>query len=169
MFIDKRLSHHFNMGDHKKFFGRLVFLAQKDFSLIKIGESPVSDECYEFAVESIQAILNSHKGSVYIAMNDQSPTIIKIGRTSKPIQVRERSLNSAGVCGTIKILGAVTSMDSFMTESFTHKRLSTFHHEKEFFQIGVDHAASIITECADLVNDFYGKILESFRFTDNLD
>ena len=84
--------------------------------------------------------------------------IYKIGRTSKDISDREKSLNSAGVIGKIEIVWFDHSIDSILTETFIHQRMKEYHVDREFFNIDVVGASHIITECTDMTYDFYNRI-----------
>lgn len=159
MFVDKKLNQYFNTNSKDKFVSRVIELCKDGrFNEIGVAHSPVFDESIEFAIEAIQDHFDKRMGKIYIAINKLHPTQIKIGRTSKEITEREKSLNSAGVIGKIEIVWFDQSIDSVMTETFIHQRLKSFNTEKEFFDIDPVSASQIITECTDITYDFYNKI-----------
>lgn len=159
MFTDKKLNQCFNDNNKQGFVSRVLDLCKKSkFEKIKVHQSPVMDDSIEFAVECLNDHIEKRMGKIYVAINELHQDRIKIGRTSKDIEERERSLNSAGVSGKIKIVWFDVSLDSVMTETFIHQRIKESHIEKEFFNIDVVSASQIISECTDLTYDFYKKI-----------
>lgn len=160
MFIDKKLNQYFNESNDEKFVNRMLHLAKKlEFEMMGLSESPVKDDCIEYLAEILSKHIQKRKGKIYIAYNDKHPTVIKIGRTSKPIEEREKSLNSAGVIGEIKIIGWCETPDTVISETFIHQRLKKFNTEKEFFSITAKEASVVINECAKITTDFYNKII----------
>jgi hypothetical protein len=129
---------------------------------LKIIESPVMDDCNEYALLSLQDHYSKHMGKVYVANNLNHIGHLKIGRTCKSIQDRERSLNSAGVIGTVKILYWIDTMDCYHTESLCHSLLKEFNLEKEFFNIDFDRAVETLHECTRITNTMYNKLYEIY-------
>lgn len=159
MFVDRKLNQYFNTNTKDKFMSRLLDLCQKSkYESIKLCHSPVYDESLEFAIESINEHISKRTGKVYVARNDLHQDRVKIGRTSKEISDREKTLNSAGVIGKIKIVWWDYSIDSILTEHFIHQRLKEDHLDREFFNLDVVSASMIIQECTDITYDFYNKI-----------
>lgn len=165
LFIDSTLNQFFNENEKKKFVNRILLLAKKSkFESMAVRQSPVMDECIQFAEEAMNEHMQARHGKIYIAFNETYPSIIKIGRTSKSIDEREKSLNSAGVIGKLRMIGWCETHDSILTETYIHQRLKEFSHEKEFFNITPESAASIINECSEMTTKFYQKIFQSLRF-----
>ena len=159
MFIDKKLNQCFNDNNKDKFVSRVFSLCKSaKFDDITISSSSVSDDCLEFAIESINEHIHKRIGKVYVAVNSLYDGVVKIGRTSKDISDREKSLNSAGVIGKIEIVWFDHSIDSILTETFIHQRMKEYHVDREFFNIDVVGASHIITECTDMTYDFYNRI-----------
>lgn len=154
MFADKKLNKYFNENDESKFIQRL--LTNKNTNLIS---SPVIDDCREYALETISNLLDKRNGKVYIANNLNHIHLLKIGRTFKDIKDRERSLNSAGVIGSVKILYWVDTVDCVHTEMLVHKKLKSRNIEKEFYSIDCNHAIEVITECSNITRDFYAELM----------
>lgn len=159
MFIDKKLNQCFNCNNKDRFVSRVFDLCKSaKFDEIYITSSPVSDDCLEFAIESINKHIQKRFGKVYIAVNKTHDGLVKIGRTTKEISEREKSLNSAGVIGKIEIVWFDYSIDSVLTETFIHQRMKQYHVDREFFNIDVVSASNIIIECTDMTYDFYNRI-----------
>lgn len=165
LFIDKSLNQYFNSNEKKNFVNRLLTLAKKSkFENMGVSRSPIMDDCIQFAEESLNEHIDSRRGKIYIAYNDTYPSLIKIGRTTKLISEREKSLNSAGVIGKLKMIGWCETPDSIITETYIHQRLKEFSHEKEFFTISPESAALVINECSEMTVKFYESIFQSLIF-----
>lgn len=159
MFINKKLNQCFNCNNKDMFVSRVFDLCKAvKFDEIQITSSPVSDDCLEFAIESMNKHIQKRLGKVYIAVNKSHDGLVKIGRTTKEIYEREKSLNSAGVIGKMEIVWYDHSIDSVLTETFIHQRMKQYHVDREFFNIDVVGASNIIRECTDMTYDFYNKI-----------
>ena len=61
--------------------------------------------------------------------------ILKIGRTSKNPFIREKTLSSAGVIGSYRLLWVTEFVNVTWAESNIHRELKPFHVVKEFFKI----------------------------------
>lgn len=153
MFRDKKMNQSFNENDHAGFMGRVLAGIP-----IRVQYSPLMDECREFAYEEVARHLERRKGKVYIANNLLHYNHLKIGRTRKSIPERERSLNSAGVVGEIKIMYHVDCIDATMAESLIHRRLAAYHQEKEFFDVPLDMAIHTMEQCVREVMAFYENV-----------
>ena len=163
MFIDKKLNQHFNNNSKSKFVSRVFALCRSSsFDDIKISNSPVSDDALEFAIEAMTEHVKKRTGKVYVAINTLHPDRVKIGRTSKEISDREKSLNSAGVIGKMDIVWFDYSIDCVLTETFIHQRIKEKHIEKEFFKLDIVSASEIVKECTDMTYDFYNKIKRTY-------
>lgn len=160
MFVDDKLNQYFNNDDESRFISRLVQLAKADptCNSFRLCESPLKDECRDYAIDVLSDFIQKRKGTVYIASNDSNTNSIKIGRTARGVESRERSLNSAGVQGYIKIVWYADSIDSVLAEAFIHQRLKNQHVEKEFYDVAVDDAKTIAEQCVEQVILFYQRI-----------
>lgn len=162
MFTDTKLNKHFNSNNEDLFINRLLVLAKKgnDFHDIEITNSPIMDDCKEYALEAIQNHINKRAGKVYIANNLLHMDRLKVGRTRKEIHERENSLNTAGVVGEVKILYWVNSLDAVMAETMSHQAMKYSRVEGEFFMVDLDTATKTIVECAVSTTTFYVALQE---------
>jgi len=158
MFADSKLNKYFMNDDESRFVQRIFSLHEKE---IKIIDSPIMDDCRDYALYSINNIISKRTGKVYIANNLNHINHLKIGRTFKSITDREKSLNSAGVIGSVKILCWVDTIDCVHTETLVHRKLKQYNIEKEFYSIDYQHAMHTIKECAQITTYFYDKLLEN--------
>lgn len=165
MFVDKKLNQHFNQDHAHKFMLRLMHLCNimSPADAVSCVPSAVLDDCKEYAQACMTAHLNRRAGTVYVANNLQHVQYLKIGRTSKPIEHRQRDLNSAGVLGQVKILYWVNCDDCVMAETLVHRRLKTCCVQKEFFHVDYDIAASMVVDAANQVNAWYASIACAIR------
>jgi hypothetical protein len=81
---------------------------------------------------------------VYILSNDHSPSILKIGKTSKEPVFRIEQLNrQTGVIGTYKLEWSKEVEDCDIVEKVLHHIFRDFRVQKEFFKIELNAAIQI--------------------------
>lgn len=79
--------------------------------------------------------VQTRKGYVYAMRPPEKTDILKIGRTSKNPFIREKTLSSAGVIGTYRLLWVTEFVNVTWAESSIHRELKPYHVTKEFFKI----------------------------------
>jgi len=89
-------------------------------------------------------------GFIYIMSNPGHPGLLKIGQTSKDPNVRRRELNSTGVPEDFVLEYRVLADDYQRLEKEIHQRLKKYRlrTDKEFFEISVEEAISILRDVA---------------------
>ena len=89
-------------------------------------------------------------GFIYIMSNPAHPGLLKIGQTSKDPNVRRRELNSTGVPEDFVLEYRVLAEDYQRLEKEIHQKLKKYRlrTDKEFFEIAVEKAISILREVA---------------------
>ena len=109
---------------------------------------------------------NQKAGFLYVAKSDAMPDYVKLGVTRRlnPL-VRLQELSSASVPFPFKCYGLVFSDDVFELEAKVHqyfdqKRVNTFNHHKEFFNITPAEAVYVLTNKFNCKVTFVDETLE---------
>lgn len=76
-------------------------------------------------------------GFVYILTNDAMPGVVKIGRTSRDVEVRAGELWQTGVPVPFQVYDSQKSCDCVQLEAYMHGELRPYrvHRSREFFRI----------------------------------
>jgi hypothetical protein len=94
------------------------------------------------------------KGSVYVLVNSAQPGAVKIGKTTKAPLARAAELSSSsGVLGHFEVFSSIECEDIDQLENLAHHALRNYRvqRNREFFNITPDIAASILRNCASLL------------------
>jgi hypothetical protein len=81
--------------------------------------------------------VQTRKGYVYAMRPPGRDDLLKIGRTSKNPFIREKTLSSAGVIGTYRLLWVAEFVNSTWAEANIHRELKPYHEIKEFFKVNL--------------------------------
>lgn len=89
------------------------------------------------------------KGYVYILSNPAMPDILKIGKTSRPVEHRCSELYQTGVPQEFKIeayelVPDCDEVERWMHDAFTKQRISA---GREFFKVSLDQAERQLKQC----------------------
>lgn len=84
-----------------------------------------------------------NRGFVYVLMNDAMPGVVKIGRTSREVEVRAGELWQTGVPVPFRIHAEQQTIDCVQLEAYMHGELRErrAHRSREFFHISPEDAA----------------------------
>ena len=76
-------------------------------------------------------------GYVYVLRNESFPDLIKIGHTSRSVEVRLKELNTTGVPTPFTILQSWVVPEGFETEKIIHEMCGKYRNnvDREFFDI----------------------------------
>lgn len=103
------------------------------------------------------------EGYVYILSNPSMAGLIKIGQTRRSPEERARELSqSTSIPADFVVEFEIFTLDRTKLEKIAHEKLAPYRFSKkrEFFEIGVEHAAEIIRIEADKLNrglDYFKK------------
>jgi hypothetical protein len=99
--------------------------------------------------------MESQAGCVYALVNEHMPGLVKIGFTSGSADERARELARAtGVPGTFSVAHQEVTSNARLAELTIHVRLRASRKSKEFFEIDIDDAISVITAvCEEIGKD----------------
>ena len=107
-------------------------------------------------------------GFVYILSNDNSPNIIKIGKTTKEPIFRVQQLNrQTGVIGNYKLEWSKECEDIDILEKVLHYIFRDFRIKKEFFEIDLEEAIKaaekVINAFLNIENSLDSKMFDEKR------
>lgn len=102
-------------------------------------------------------------GYVYILTNDAMPGLVKIGRTSRDVDLRASELWQTGVPQRFEVFWSCKTPDCVQLEAYVHGDLRKYRVSKsrEFFKIDEFEAQKRIRfwleiQAFDLVSEFFG-------------
>jgi hypothetical protein len=95
--------------------------------------------------------------------------ILKIGRTSKNPFIREKTLSSAGVIGSYRLLWVEEFVNVTWAESKIHHELRPFHVIKEFFKVDLSEVKLIFEKYRIKENDILLNLKRDFLLTKSYD
>lgn len=91
------------------------------------------------------------QGYIYILDNPAlSSELLKIGKTTKDVELRARGLSTTGLPEEFRVLHFVQVPDCHLAEAIVHKRLAEHRvkSNREFFRVSLTHAKSVLEEVA---------------------
>lgn len=88
------------------------------------------------------------RGFVYILTNDSMPGLIKVGRTTRDVDLRASELWQTGVPTRFDVFAKEATFDCVQLEAFVHAALNKHRVNKsrEFFAIGPEMAKEVLVE-----------------------
>lgn len=92
------------------------------------------------------------KGYVYILTNDSMPGLVKIGRTSREVELRASELWQTGVPSPFQVFWSCKTPDCVKLEAYVHGDLRKHRVSKsrEFFQVDPDRAVESVRLWAEI-------------------
>lgn len=97
----------------------------------------------------------SNPGYVYILTNEYMPGLVKIGRTSRDVDLRASELWQTGVPVKFEVYASEKTCDCVQLEAYMHGDLREYRvsHSREFFTVQPDLAAQKLCEWAKVQAD----------------
>jgi hypothetical protein len=92
-------------------------------------------------------------GSIYILFNSITPTLVKIGLTTRSPEERAKELSTAtGVPQGFVVVYDDLVSDCVKAEKEVHRRLASHrvNKDREFFEVSVKTAIAVVREIVDL-------------------
>lgn len=88
------------------------------------------------------------KGWVYIISNPAMPDLVKVGYSTKDPELRARELNNTGAPHAYIVEYEMLIEDPFRLEQQTHKALTCFREDREWFRCSCEEAIATIQRMA---------------------
>lgn len=112
------------------------------------------------------------KGYVYILVNKHMPDFVKIGRTSRDVDVRAREIWQTGVPDPFDVYCSEKTPDCVQLEAFLHAEFHSkrVNKSREFFAVGPEHARARLLfwtkiQAQEMINDNFDSplVVEEFK------
>lgn len=100
------------------------------------------------------------KGWVYIISNPAMPDLIKVGYSTKDPELRARELNNTGAPHAYIVEYEMLIEDPFKIEQQTHKALTCFRENREWFRCSCEEAIVAIQRVAEgrAINEAFKRV-----------
>lgn len=163
MLSKKILLRAYERGDEGRMAKLLFGLARRghDNPLLAMRGHPLEDEWMDFAIRSVRKHQANRSGFVYVVANPVFRRLYKVGSTSKSLEQRIRSLETAGVVGEFVEVFQSPAIDRFAAEARAHRALSAMANQyKEFFDIDWQTACRVTREAVECDNALLARAFD---------
>lgn len=155
MLSKKILLRAYERGDEARMAKLLFGLVRRGHAnpLQAMNGHPFEDEWLDFATRSVRKHQAARFGYVYVVANPVFRGLYKVGSTSKGLDQRMRTLETAGVIGKFVEIFQAPALDRFAAEARAHRNLGAIaKRHKEFFAVDWQTACRVVQEAVQCDN-----------------